>query len=127
MAIKSILKGVVGIFALGIELLEQKAAAKRIEYDRKSLVDEVRAFRIDPEFRIKPDSMTEEESGVFFIMDDDFGLPEGFEWTEPPVYEVEITRPGDKKRTFIMPDGTVRQEELADEEDDDDNEGDDDE
>jgi len=110
---KRFLKYVADIGRLARAVIEQEIASRAEEHTRESIEKEVESWGVE--------IVTEEEM-VYFILDDDFGLPEGYEWTEPAVYEtgtqMELTCVGDKMRTFLMPDGTLRYEEFDQEDDD---------
>lgn len=49
---------------------------------RSSLLEEIESWGLE--------TFHDDEEAISFILDDDFGLPEGFEWTEPAVYLDEV-------------------------------------
>lgn len=52
---------------------------------------------------------------VAFVIDDDWGLPDGYEWAEPAEYEpgpLDITRFGDTEVRLLHPDGTITYEPM---------------
>lgn len=59
------------------------AAHKSQATHRLAIKEEIESWGIE--------TFDDEYEAVAFVLDDNYGLPEGFEWTEPAVYLDEVT------------------------------------
>lgn len=84
---------------MAAEALRDYLRALRAIYEQRRAA---RERRTHPLFVVMPE--------VSFVIDDDWGLPDGYEWAEPAQYEpspIEISNTYDGTRMILNPDGTL--------------------